>query len=211
MDAEKNQALMSKYAAPACQKGAKKHTSGYKLQICVQSVTNIAMKIGVLSDTHGWFDPAIFAHFESCDEVWHAGDIGEALPLETFDRFNRFRAVYGNIDGRIIRSKYPDFQSFVCEGLSIWMVHIGGNPPLYTPEIRIKLRQEIPDIFVCGHSHILRVMYDAKHATLLYLNPGAAGKQGLHHMRTLLRFELKDQKIKGMEVIELGPRGSVHP
>lgn len=176
-----------------------------------QGATRAVMKIGLLSDTHGWLDPAIFAHFASCDEVWHAGDVGEELPLADLGRFPRLRAVCGNVDGPTVRRAYPEFRSFVCAGLSVWLVHIGGKPPLYTPEIRNKLRQSTPDLFVCGHSHILRVVRDRAHPPLLYLNPGAAGKQGFHHVRTLLRFEIKDRKIQGMEAIELGLRAALPP
>ncbi|MDD9139756.1 MAG: metallophosphatase family protein [Candidatus Cardinium sp.] len=164
------------------------------------------MKIGLLSDTHGWMDPSIFDHFKICDEVWHAGDIGDPKLLPAFATFKVFRAVHGNIDAQAVRLVYPNFQSFNCEGITIWMVHIGGIPPLYTAEIRAKLRQTQPAILVCGHSHILRIMRDKKHPPLLYLNPGAAGRQGHHSVRTLLRFEINNTKIGNMEVIELGSR-----
>ncbi|TSJ81490.1 MAG: metallophosphatase family protein [Candidatus Cardinium sp.] len=164
------------------------------------------MKIGLLSDTHGWLDPKVFDHFAQCDEVWHAGDIGDPELLAELDRFKGFRAVYGNIDDRIVRQKYPEFQSFQCEQLHIWLMHITGYPPLYTLQIRTKLSQTQPDVLVGGHSHILRVMYDVKRPPLLYLNPGAAGRHGAHYMRTLLRFEINDKKIHHIEVIELGRR-----
>lgn len=167
------------------------------------------MKIGVLSDTHGWLDPKIFDHFKTCDEVWHAGDIGDPQLLPELANFNCFRAVYGNIDEGKIRQQYPEFQKFQCEQICVWMIHIAGYPPIYTPQIRTKLSQEIPDILVCGHSHILRVMHDKKYRPLLYLNPGAAGRHGHHHMRTLLRFEISNKKIGNMEVIELGPRAQL--
>lgn len=163
------------------------------------------MKIGVLSDTHGWLDPKIFEYFKDCHEVWHAGDIGEGI-LPLFDQFSRFRAVYGNIDGQELRCRYPDFQTFKCQDMRVLMTHIGGVPPTYTSAIREKFKVEMPDILVCGHSHILRVMRDPYHHSLLYLNPGAAGKYGFHHMRTLLRFEIEQRKIINMEVIELGLR-----
>ncbi|WP_419241489.1 metallophosphoesterase family protein [Cardinium endosymbiont of Nabis limbatus] len=167
------------------------------------------MKIGLLSDTHGWLDPKIFDHFEKCDEVWHAGDIGDPELLTAFDRFKHFRAVSGNIDDHTTREKYPVFHAFECEQLHIWLTHITGYPPLYTPEIGIKLSQKQPDILVGGHSHILRVMHDIKRPPLLYLNPGAAGRHGAHHMRTLLRFEINEKKIHNIEVIELGPRATL--
>lgn len=164
------------------------------------------MKIGVLSDTHGWLDPKIFDYFKNCDEVWHAGDIGDGLLLHLFDQFKGFRAVYGNIDGELLRSKYPRFQAFTCQEVCIWMTHIGGIPPLYEKAIGKRLEKEIPNILVCGHSHVLRIMYDTRHMPLLYLNPGAAGKFGHHHVRTLLRFDINGKKISNMEVIELGSR-----
>ncbi|WP_184891140.1 metallophosphoesterase family protein [Candidatus Cardinium hertigii] len=167
------------------------------------------MKIGLLSDTHGWLDPKIFDHFEKCNEVWHAGDIGDPKLLAAFDNFNCFRAVYGNIDEKAIRQKFPEFQIFQCEQIKVWMTHIGGIPPIYTPLIRAKLSQKQPDILVCGHSHILRVMRDIKRPPLLYLNPGAAGRHGAHYMRTLLRFEIDNNKIGNMEVIELGTRSTL--
>lgn len=167
------------------------------------------MKIGLLSDTHGWLDPKIFDHFQRCDQVWHAGDIGQAALLTAFDQFNHFRAVYGNIDEGLIRKKYPEFQEFKCEQVTIWLMHITGYPPLYTPPIRAKLNHGQPDILVGGHSHILRVMHDLKRPGLLYLNPGAAGRHGSHYMRTLLRFEINKKKISNIEVIELGKRAAL--
>ena len=170
---------------------------------------HINLKIGLLSDTHGWLDPKIFDHFKACDEVWHAGDIGDPKLLSAFDRFKHFRAVYGNIDDGIIRQKYPEFQAFQCEEVHVWLIHITGYPPLYTPQIRTKLSQSQPDILVGGHSHILRVMHDIKRPPLLYLNPGAAGRHGSHHMRTLLRFEIHHKNINNIEVIELGIRAAL--
>ncbi|WP_243517551.1 MULTISPECIES: metallophosphoesterase [unclassified Candidatus Cardinium] len=167
------------------------------------------MKIGLLSDTHGWLDPKIFDHFEQCDEVWHAGDIGDPELLRSFDGFKKFRAVYGNIDEPLIRKKYSEFQEFKCEDISIWLMHITGYPPLYTPPMRNKLSQAQPDILVGGHSHILRVMHDIKRPPLLYLNPGAAGVHGAHYMRTVLRFEINKKKIGNIEVIELGKRAAL--
>mmetsp|Transcript_9509 Transcript_9509/g.21821 ORF Transcript_9509/g.21821 Transcript_9509/m.21821 type:complete len:166 (-) Transcript_9509:1839-2336(-) len=165
------------------------------------------MKIGLLSDTHGWLDEQIWHYFKDCDEIWHAGDIGSAAIAAQLAAFKPLRAIHGNIDGQDIRIKYPPEQRFVCEGLRVWMTHIGGRPPLYTRPIRTVLQHNVPDIFVCGHSHILRVMHDPNYPSLLYLNPGAAGKEGFHHVRTLLRFSLSDKKISHMKAIELGKRG----
>ncbi|MEM9416868.1 MAG: metallophosphoesterase family protein [Bacteroidota bacterium] len=165
------------------------------------------MKIGLISDTHGWLDERVFHHFEDCDELWHAGDMGTLAVIEQLAAFKPVRAVHGNIDGQDIRITYPQDQHFECEGLQVWMTHIGGKPPRYTPAVLEQLQQKVPDIFVCGHSHILRVMHDAQHPPLLYLNPGAAGREGFHKVRTLLRFEIKGRQIQDMQAIELGKRG----
>jgi putative phosphoesterase len=164
------------------------------------------MKIGLLSDTHGWLDPKIFDYFKSCDEIWHAGDIGSIEITQQLEAFKPLRAVYGNIDGREIRVRYPEHQKFICEGLQVWITHIGGRPPSYTPDILKVFKQKLPHIFVCGHSHILQVMHDKKHPPVLYLNPGAAGRYGFHQVRTLLRFDIEQAKISNMQAIELGPR-----
>ena len=165
------------------------------------------MKIGLLSDTHGWLDDQVLHYFKDCDELWHAGDIGHLAVATQLTAFKPLRAVHGNIDGQDIRQEYPQNLYFTCEGLRVWMTHIGGKPPHYIPTIRTTLRQQTPDIFVCGHSHILRVMHDPQLPTLLYLNPGAAGKEGFHHVRTLLCFEINKKKISHMQAIELGKRG----
>jgi putative phosphoesterase len=165
------------------------------------------MKIGLLSDTHSWLDDQVFHYFKDCDELWHAGDIGHPAVAKKLATFKPLRAVHGNIDDQDIRKQYPKNLRFVCEGLQVWMMHIGGKPPLYTPGILTPLSKNPPDIFVCGHSHILRVMHDPKHPPLLYLNPGAAGREGFHQVRTLLRFMLQDKKISHMQAIELGKRG----
>ena len=165
------------------------------------------MKIGLLSDTHSWLDAQIYHYLEACDEIWHAGDIGNSAVIRALTGFKPMRAVHGNIDGQEVRQQYPQHLHFVCEGLRVWMTHIGGKPPHYTPEIRTILRNHVPDIFVCGHSHILRVLHDPTHPPLRYLNPGAAGKEGFHRVRTLLRFTLQNKKISQMQAIELGERG----
>lgn len=164
------------------------------------------MKIGLLSDTHGYLDPAVFTYFETCDEVWHAGDIGTEEVAASLENFKPLKTVYGNIDGRTLRERYPEDLWFQCEGLSVWMTHIAGAPPRYNPRVRKVLTERRPAILVCGHSHILRVINDKANDTL-YLNPGAAGHEGFHHMRTLLRFSITDGIASGMEVIELGKRG----
>lgn len=164
------------------------------------------MKIGLLSDTHGYLDEKIFTHFAQCDEVWHAGDIGNMEVVEKLVNFKPFRAVYGNIDGQEIRSLCPEHLKFTCEGFKIWMTHIGGYPPRYNPRVLEGLKKATPDIFICGHSHILKIMTDPKRKNMLYINPGAAGRYGFHKVKTLVRFDLLEKKISNMQVIELGRR-----
>lgn len=166
------------------------------------------MKILLLSDTHGYLDDAILRHAEWADEVWHAGDIGR---VEVTDRLKSARplvAVYGNIDGGEIREEFPRDQKFTREGVSVWMTHIGGYPGRFPASIRSGLDQLDPDLFICGHSHILKVMKDPGRK-LLHMNPGACGKHGFHQMRTLLRFTLESGKIENLEVVELGKRASL--
>jgi uncharacterized protein len=167
------------------------------------------MKIGLISDTHGYLDEKVFRHFESCDEIWHAGDIGDVLVANQLSSFKPFKAVFGNIDDKSVQLKFPEDFRFNCEGLNVWMTHIGGAPPNYNPRVKKLLVENPPDIFICGHSHILRVAKDPKLKGMLYLNPGAAGNQGFHHMKTLLRFEIVKKEVKNMEVIELGKRGAL--
>lgn len=163
-------------------------------------------RIGLLSDTHGQLDPQILAAFEECDEIWHAGDIGHISVCQQLAAHKPLRAVFGNIDGSDIRAEYPKDLHFTCEGLSIWITHIGGHPKRYAAGIRQKLQDLRPDIFVCGHSHILRVVRDPSLSSLLHLNPGAAGYAGHHVVRTALRFSLTQGQIRDMEALELSPR-----
>ena len=167
------------------------------------------MKIGLLSDTHGSLDPKIFEHFRHCDEVWHAGDIGDVKVADQLESFKPFRAVYGNIDDKDIQVRFPEDLFFQCEEMTVWITHIGGAPPRYNPGIRKMLNTRVPDIFICGHSHILRIAKDPAYGGMLYINPGAAGNQGFHYMKTLVRFEIMGKNIKNMEVIELGRRGLI--
>jgi putative phosphoesterase len=167
------------------------------------------MKIGLLSDTHGYLDPEIFHHFSAVDEIWHAGDIGNA---DLYDKLNDFKptfAVFGNIDDQQIRYMLPEELVLKRSGLSVFMTHIGGYPPNYNPHIRARIERIKPDLFVCGHSHILRIMPDPARKPLLYINPGAAGKQGLHKYRTIVRFDINTGKIENPVVIRLGLRGSL--
>jgi putative phosphoesterase len=167
------------------------------------------MKIGLLSDTHGDLDPKIFEHFKNCDEVWHAGDIGSMSLIDQLEQFKPLRAVFGNIDDIKIQQRCAEDLWFTCEGLQIWMTHIGGAPPKFNPRVKQMLSKKKPDIFICGHSHILKVMRDSTHNNLLFINPGAAGKHGFHQMKTIVRFDLHDKTVSNFEVIELGKRGAI--
>lgn len=164
-------------------------------------------KIGLISDTHGFLDEAVFNHFEQCDEIWHAGDWGTIeLANELKSKSNKpLRGVFGNIDGQDIRSIYPEQLVFNCEEVKVMMRHIGGYPPKYNPETRKELQLHQPQLFISGHSHILKVMYDDK-INCLHMNPGAAGKQGWHKMRTLIRFVIDGKNMKDCEIIELGKK-----
>ena len=165
-------------------------------------------KIGLLSDTHSYLDPKVFEYFNLCDEIWHAGDIGDEAIADQLKKFKPLIAVSGNIDGTPIRSSYPVDQIFLCEKIKVFITHIGGYPGNYFPEIRKKIIQHQPGLFICGHSHILKVMRD-KEFTLLHINPGAEGKTGFHKMRTIVRFEITEHRIENLEVIELGLRGAI--
>lgn len=167
------------------------------------------MKIGLLSDTHGFLDDKVFIHFENCDEVWHAGDIGTHSLADSLEKFKPLRAVYGNIDDPEMQKRFQEDLWFNCDQLTIWMTHIGGYPPRYNPRVKKILSEKVPDVFICGHSHILRIMKDTSLNNMLYLNPGAAGNQGLHHVKTLMRFEIQGKEIINMQVIELGKRGAL--
>lgn len=162
-------------------------------------------KIGLLSDTHGYLDEAIFTHFEKCDEIWHAGDFGNVELANKLSDFKPLRGVYGNIDGQDIRQLYPETLRFSIEGLDVFMIHIGGYPDRYSPVVKDLMLHNPPSLFISGHSHILKVIYDKKFKCL-HLNPGAAGKQGWHKVRTLQRFDIEEGKIQNLEVIELAAR-----
>ena len=166
------------------------------------------MKIGLLSDTHSHLDPKIFDHFKDCDEIWHAGDIGNPALVNSLEKFKPLQAVFGNIDDKNLQARFHEDLWFDCEGAKIWMTHIGGAPPNYNPRVKKILKNEIPDVFICGHSHILRVKKDET-LNMLYINPGASGNHGLHSMKTIIRMEIVASKIKKMEVIELGKRGAI--
>lgn len=160
------------------------------------------MRIGLLSDTHGFLDQTIFTHFEECDEIWHAGDFGTVSLAGELAAFKPLKGVYGNIDGRELRASYPETVVFLCEELKVVMKHIGGYPGRYAPGVREMLEEERPGLFISGHSHILKVMHDKK-LGLLHVNPGAAGREGFHKVRTLIRFSVTGPRIHDLEVIEL--------
>jgi len=167
------------------------------------------MKIGLLSDTHSYLDPKVFDHFRDVDEIWHAGDIGDLEVLNNLQDFKTVRAVYGNIDDAEISNKYPEDLHFNCEELQVLMTHIGGSPPRYNSRIKRLLSKSHPDLFICGHSHILKIQSDPQYGNMLYINPGAAGNHGFHHMKTIIRFEVNTVKVENVQVIELGKRGAI--
>lgn len=160
------------------------------------------MKIALLSDTHGFIDEKILNLCAKADEIWHAGDIGTLAVINKLEQVATVRAVYGNIDGTEIRKTWPLHARFNCEGLDVWITHIGGYPNRYNPNILEELKENPPGLFICGHSHILKVMYDKK-LNFLHMNPGAIGKQGFHQVRTMLRFEVNKSKVEKLEVVEL--------
>ena len=166
-------------------------------------------RIGLLSDTHGFLDPTIFEHFDECDEIWHAGDVGTKNIIDQLAAFKTFRGVFGNIDDRSIISLLPRDLRFKLEGLDIFITHIGGYPGRYNRRVGQIMNVDPPGLFICGHSHILKVIYDKKYRCL-HMNPGACGHQGFHHVRTLLRFEIEAGKVQNADVIELGSRGIIY-
>ena len=163
------------------------------------------IKIGLISDTHGFLDEKVFRYFDPCDEIWHAGDMGSSTLMDQLEDFRPVKAVFGNIDDKALQIRYPDHLRFRCQQIRVWMTHIGGYPPRYTPTLKKQLQEDPPHLFICGHSHILRIMRDPKLNNLLYMNPGAAGRHGFHKVRTLIRFDI-GETIKNVQVIELGKR-----
>ncbi|AIG29605.1 phosphodiesterase [Flavobacterium psychrophilum] len=162
-------------------------------------------KILLLSDTHSHIDDVILKYVNLADQVWHAGDIGNLLVTDTLQKHKPLRAVFGNIDDAKARLEFPLHNRFMCEGVSVWITHIGGYPGKYSPNIIEELQQNTPQLFISGHSHILKVQFDKK-LNLLHMNPGACGKSGFHNVRTMLRFVIDGDKIKDLEIIELGSK-----
>ena len=159
-------------------------------------------KILLLSDTHSHIDDTIMKYVVQADEVWHAGDIGDLIVTDTLKKIKPLRGVYGNIDDDKARMEFQLNNRFMCEAVDVWMTHIGGYPGKYNPNIKAEMALNPPKLFICGHSHILKVMFDKKH-NLMHMNPGAAGKSGFHQVRTMLRFVIDGEKIKDLEIIEI--------
>ncbi len=164
-------------------------------------------RIGLISDTHNFFDPRFYELFGNVDEIWHAGDIGDVAVLDAMANFKPYKAVFGNIDATSIRCQLTPHLRFKCEAVDVWITHIGGYPGKYAPGISEVMKVDAPGLFVCGHSHILKVIYDKKY-DCLHMNPGACGLSGFHQVRTALRFAIDGEVIKDLEVIELGARSS---
>lgn len=162
-------------------------------------------KILLLSDTHNFLDQKIFKYADAVDEIWHAGDIGTITVCDELKKIKPLRAVFGNIDGNDVRVEYPEDLIFDCEGVKVLITHIGGYPDRYNQRAKKLIEEHRPKLFICGHSHILKVMYDKKY-DLLHMNPGACGIHGFHLVKTLLEFTISNDKISDLKVIELGPR-----
>ena len=174
-----------------------------------ESIANgTIFRVGILSDTHSHLDRGVFHHFSNCNEIWHAGDIGDVAVLEELNQFKPTVAVFGNIDDTAIRKNIPENQLLERNGAKIFITHIAGQPPRYNARVTDLIRSEKPSILVCGHSHILKVIPDKVH-NLLFINPGAAGIQGFHRTKTLIRMEINNGRPTQLEVIELGPRGKI--
>ena len=163
------------------------------------------MKILLLSDTHSYMDERILHYASEADEVWHAGDIGDLKVTDALEKVSKLRAVFGNIDNAQIRATFPLNNRFTIEGVEVWITHIGGYPPKYNINTRDEIKAHPPKLFICGHSHILKVVPDKRYQ-LLHMNPGACGTHGFHKIRTMLRFEINAGKIENLEVIELGTK-----
>ena len=162
-------------------------------------------RIGLLSDTHSSLPDSVFKYFEEVDEIWHAGDIGDIELIERLEDFKPTKAVYGNIDTKELRCIYPENLRFDCEGLDVLITHIGGYPGRYNKRVTEMFQTNPPGLFICGHSHILKVMMDKKY-NFLHINPGACGNVGIHQVKTILRFTIDNAKVQDLEAIELGTR-----
>ena len=165
------------------------------------------MKIGLISDTHGYLDPLAIQYCQDCDEIWHAGDFGSLEIGKQLEEVKPLRGVFGNVDGTDIRDEFPENLRFRCEEMDVWITHIGGYPGRYDRRVRDEIRSNPPDLFICGHSHVLKVKKD-KRLDLLHLNPGAAGNQGFHMIRTMMLFEINGKEVQKLNALDMGPRGT---
>lgn len=183
---------------------------GRGARACCTFTANFMTRIGLISDTHNFLDEAVFDHFKGCHEIWHAGDFGSLLIADQLQQKTGLplRGVYGNIDGQDVRRLYPEKLVWMCEGVTVFMIHIGGYPGRYSTGVKQELVNRGAGLFISGHSHILKVVYDEK-IGCLHMNPGAAGNHGWHQVKTLLRFSIDGKEIKDCEVIELGRRGAL--
>ena len=163
----------------------------------------------IISDTHSHLDEKLIKYIQQADEVWHGGDIGSLELCRKIEAIKPFKAVWGNIDGAEFRSDYEEHLIFNCEEVKVYITHIGGYPGKYNPKAKALIKSEKPNLFICGHSHILKVMFD-KEFNLLHINPGAAGVHGFHKVKTAIRLQIEGKEMKNLEVIELGPRASVN-
>ena len=173
------------------------------MQLCNFATKKPLKKILLLSDTHSYIDDKILKYAETADEIWHAGDIGDLAVTDSLKIVKPLRAVYGNIDDDKARMEFPLNNRFMCEGVDVWITHIGGYPGKYNQAIREEIAKNPPKLFICGHSHILKVVFDKK-LNLLHMNPGAAGISGFHQVRTMLRFVIDGDKIRDLEIVEMG-------
>jgi len=164
------------------------------------------LRIGLISDTHGWIPPSLFGYFDACDEIWHAGDIGSVEVADRLSSFRPLQAVYGNIDDARLRRMFSEHLRFNASGLDVWITHIGGYPGHYSRAVNMEIRKNPPALFICGHSHIAKVQRDPV-LGLLHINPGAAGYHGFHAIMTAVRFSIDGGNISDVEIIELGERG----
>jgi len=164
------------------------------------------VRIGLISDTHGYLDPKIWKYLEEVDEIWHAGDVGDVSLIDDLKLFKPLRGVYGNIDATDVRMEFPEFNRFMIEDVEILMTHIAGKPGNYSKPLFAELQKKSPKLLVCGHSHILLVKMDPRYK-MLWMNPGACGNKGFHQVKTLLRFSITGDKIHDLEVVEIGNRG----
>jgi uncharacterized protein len=160
------------------------------------------MRIGLMSDTHSFLDPRVFEHFADVDEIWHAGDFGSLELINKLEAFKPLRGVFGNIDGQDIRARFPENLCWDTEGVKVFMTHIGGYPNRYAARVKTLLKAEQPDLYICGHSHILKIMPDPS-LQLLHINPGACGNEGWHRVKTLVRFSILEQRVQNLEIVEL--------